>query len=153
MSRPSMRTTPEVGRSRPPRICSSVVLPEPDAPTMAMRSAGATRSVTPRSTSRVSGPWRKFLQTASAVSTGSVMTQRLGGCGARGAPGRIQGREHAEHKGDRAHPEYIEPLDVSGQLAHEIHARIQELRVQQALQSTDQRLEIVRHGDAERRAA
>ncbi len=103
------RTTPEVGGSRPPRICSSVVLPEPDAPTIAMRCAGATLRVTPRSTSSVSGPWRKLLQTLSARSTGSVMAQRLSRSRARRAPRRIHASRARTAKMPRrtpaAHPE------------------------------------------------
>ena len=36
--RPSTTTSPAVGASSPPIRCSSVLLPEPEAPTMAMRS-------------------------------------------------------------------------------------------------------------------
>ena len=40
MAEPAISTVPRVGRSSPPSSCSSVVLPDPEAPTMAMRSPG-----------------------------------------------------------------------------------------------------------------
>src|SRR5450755_3013926 len=153
MSRPSTRTSPEVGRSSPPRICRSVVLPEPDAPTMAMRSPASTLSVTPRSTSRVSGPWRKLLQTPAATSTGSVMSQRLRRCRARRAPGGVNRRQHAQQKGHRAYAQDVNAFDVCRQLAHEVHARVEKLRVQRALQSIDEHLQIVRHENPKSGAA
>ena len=42
-TRPSMRTAPEVGRSRPPIRLSSVDFPEPDGPTMETISPGGDR--------------------------------------------------------------------------------------------------------------
>src|SRR3984885_10545385 len=150
MSRPSTRTSPEVGRSRPPKICSNVVFPEPDAPTMAIRSAGATARLTPRSTSSVSGPWRKLLQTPEATNTGSIMAQCLRRCRARRAPRRVHRREHAQQEGDRADAQHVNAFDVCGQLAHEIHPRIEKLRVQHALQRVDEHLQIARYQNAER---
>src|SRR5450631_82865 len=153
MSRPSTHTVPEVGRSRPPRICKSVVLPEPEAPTIAILCPAATASVTPRSTCSVSGPWRKLLQTSTATNTESVMSQRLRRCRARSAPRRVQRREHTEQKGYGTYPQHVEPLDIRRQLAHEIHARVQKLRMQRVLQSANERLQIVRHENPERRTA
>ena len=44
-STPAMRTVPEVGRSRPARMCSSVDLPDPEGPMIAAkRPAGKSRS-------------------------------------------------------------------------------------------------------------
>jgi hypothetical protein len=47
---PSMRTTPLEGSSSVPMIESIVVLPEPDAPTIATSSPASTRRSTPCST-------------------------------------------------------------------------------------------------------
>ena len=41
----STRTSPALGLSKPPSKCSSVLLPEPDAPTMATRSPARNRQV------------------------------------------------------------------------------------------------------------
>ncbi len=49
-------TSPAVGASSPPRRCSSVLLPEPEAPTMATRSPLFTDRSTPRSTGTSAGP-------------------------------------------------------------------------------------------------
>ena len=48
-SSPVTRTVPEVGRSRVPMRWSSVVLPEPEGPTMPTSSPGPTLKLTPRS--------------------------------------------------------------------------------------------------------
>src|SRR5262249_53573088 len=130
MSRPATRTTPELGGSRPPSICSSVVLPEPEAPTIATRSPGATVSAAPRSTSSTTGPCRKLLCTPCASRTLSLMAQCLRRCSARGTPGRIDRGEHAQHECDRAHPQHIDELDISRQVAHVVDARIEELRAE-----------------------
>ena len=54
-------TAPAVGASRPPSRCSSVLLPEPEAPTMASVSPACTCRSTPRSTSTSSPPSVKRL--------------------------------------------------------------------------------------------
>ena len=46
-SRPSTVTVPEVGRSSPPSMCSSVDLPEPEVPTTATNSPFSTLRFTP----------------------------------------------------------------------------------------------------------
>ena len=47
MLRPSSSTVPEVGRSRPPSICSSVLLPCPVGPWMASQSPSSITTSTP----------------------------------------------------------------------------------------------------------
>src|SRR5438552_3116967 len=47
-SSPSRRYCPEVGRSRHPRMCIKVDLPEPDGPVTDRNSARRTSSDTPR---------------------------------------------------------------------------------------------------------
>ena len=49
-SRPSRVTLPALGVSRPPSRCNSVLLPEPEAPTMATRSPRCTSRSMPGST-------------------------------------------------------------------------------------------------------
>src|SRR5215472_11549713 len=126
MSRPVTSTAPLVGASRPPSSCSSVVLPEPDAPTIATRSPAATCSVAPSSTCSSTGPCRKLLQTSRASSTGSLTPQGLRRGGARSAPCRIDGGERAQHEGHRAHLEHVHNLDVGGQVGHVVDARVEE---------------------------
>src|SRR5688572_32124882 len=48
MRSPDSHTSPAVGESRPASNDSSVVLPEPEAPTMATVSPGATARLAPR---------------------------------------------------------------------------------------------------------
>src|SRR5215472_15140232 len=149
MSRPAIVTVPLVGASSPPKTCSSVVFPEPEAPTIATRSPLATLNVTPRSTGNSTGPWRKLLCTSRASSTASLMAQRLRGRGARRAPGRIDGRERAQHKCHAAHLEHVGPLSVGRQIAQVIDARVDELHPGEALERPDEPPEVVGQQRAE----
>ncbi len=54
---PSKSTTPEVGRSSPPSICSRVVLPCPVGPWMASHSPSSMTRSTPASASTVARPF------------------------------------------------------------------------------------------------
>jgi hypothetical protein len=56
MSVPSMDTLPEVGRSRPARMCMSVDLPEPDGPMTAVSCPFTMSSETPFSASTAVSP-------------------------------------------------------------------------------------------------
>src|SRR4051812_3660603 len=55
--RPRNAACPAVGCSRPPRICSSVLLPQPEGPTTATTSPEPTAKETPSSTSSVPKRW------------------------------------------------------------------------------------------------
>src|SRR5487761_1692937 len=156
MSRPSTSTWPLLGRSSPPRICSRVVLPEPEAPTIATRSPAATASAAPRSTSSVTGPWRKLFETSRASSTGSMppmllMAQRLCRSRAAGAPGRIDGCQRAEEERHAAYAQHVEPLHVGRKITHVVHPRVQEPSMEQPLETADERLQVVGDHGAERR--
>src|SRR5580692_7555710 len=134
MSRPATSTRPELGLSSPPRICSKVVLPEPEAPTMASRSPEAMWRLAPASTCSSSGPWRKLLQTSMACRAASVMAQRLRGGGARGPPRRIQRCQCAQDERHGADLDHVPDLHIGRQITHVVHTRIQEMRAEQALQ-------------------
>src|SRR5579883_3615073 len=153
MSSPSINTLPAVGGSRPPKICNKVVLPEPEAPTIATRSPEAISSSMPRSTSSVTGPWRKLLCSASARRTGgsNVMMQRLRGRGARSAPRGIERRERAQDERHAADARHVGPLDPGRQVAHAVHARIEEMRAEQALEPVHRGLHVMRAEDPEPR--
>ena len=116
--------------------------------------AGRDRKLTPRSTSSVSGPWRKLLQTRIGqqhrrqswrnASAGVVRAARQAGysvASTHSAKATAQTRSTSR------------PLDIGRQIAHEIHARIQKMRAQHVLQSVHQLSQIMRHEHAERRAA
>src|SRR6185295_15758450 len=142
MSRPPTSTSPAVGLSRPPRICSSVVFPDPEAPTIASRSPALIATLIPRSTSSVTGPCRKLLCTCRVSSTTSVMTQRLRGLGARGAPRRIQRSDRAQQKRHGTHLQHVDPFHVRGQIAHEVHAGIEKVSTEQLLEPAHQRFDV-----------
>ena len=54
---PRSSAAPEAGRSRPPRIDNSVLLPQPDGPTIATTSPAATSNETSSSTSSAPKRW------------------------------------------------------------------------------------------------
>ena len=56
MSVPAIETEPDVGLSRPARMCMSVDLPEPDGPMTAVSRPSAISSETPRSASTAVSP-------------------------------------------------------------------------------------------------
>ena len=56
ISTPSRMTEPDVGRSRPARMCISVDLPEPDGPMMAVNRPLGKPTVTPSSAWTVASP-------------------------------------------------------------------------------------------------
>src|SRR5690348_3623802 len=140
---------------------------------MATRSPTAIESAAPRSTSSVTGPWRKLLDTSRASSTDDLllgpswaspppprgptrsrvssevapgnllMSQRLRRSRAAGAPGRIDGRQRTKDECHTAHAQHIEPLHVGRKITHIVHPRIEELSMQQPLETADERLQIV----------
>src|ERR1700686_730425 len=154
MLRPATSTTPASGWSSPPRICSSVVLPEPEAPMTASRSPRATCSSTPVSTSSVVVPSRKLRNTPRAVRTAplpSVMTQCLGRLRTGGAPGGIQRRQRTQRKRHAADAQHIARLRIRRQIAHEVNLGIEKVCAQYTLEPVHQRLKIGGQDQSQRR--
>src|ERR1019366_2006272 len=168
MAEPAISTVPRVGRSKPPSNCSSVVLPEPDAPTMAMRSPARTLIEAPRNTCNVTAPWMNSLTSPVPASTtvfssamrvrSSVISQGFGGQQPRGAPGRIQRGHARQNEREHADLDDVRQPNVRRQVAHEINACIQEFEADYVFQAMHQRLQVDRdqnpqddsEGDAER---
>src|SRR3569833_1475823 len=147
ISRPSTKTCPVVGRSSPPRICSKVVLPDPEAPTIAIRSPAPAAKFTPRSTSSVTGPCVKFFCTSRASNTNSLMSESLGRRGPRCAPRRINRRHSTQQEGNGARAHDVQPLDVRWQITHVVDARIQEMGTERTYKRGNQGLQVVgEHG-------
>src|SRR4051812_21534882 len=151
MSLPSTSTCPCEGLSRPPRICSSVVLPEPDAPTIDSRSPARIETFTAFSTSSVTGPCWKCLATLRASRTDSVMSQSLGRRGSRRAPSGVDRGEYAEQEGHDADADHVRHLHVGRQLTHVIDARIHELHAEGVLDARNDGLDVECEQDAEAR--
>src|SRR5688572_17299953 len=116
---PSTLTCPPLASSRPPSRCSSVLLPEPDVPTIATRSPAATSRSTPISTGTSTSPWWKVLRRSRQAITGplvpllitrhsslithhsslvthhsSLVAQRLGRVDLRRPPAGVDRRQH-----------------------------------------------------------
>ncbi len=73
ISVPSMETVPEVGRSRPARMCMRVDLPEPEGPITAVSWPRPMSSETPRSASTATSPepYRRCRAVASTTACGA----------------------------------------------------------------------------------
>ena len=71
-----MITSPALGRSRRPAICSRVNLPEPDGPVSATISPGSSENETPFRTSSEVPPCSKVRRTSRSTRT-SLIPQRL----------------------------------------------------------------------------
>src|SRR5829696_9793410 len=108
MSSPATRTVPRSARSRPPSTCSSVLLPTPEAPTMATISPRATVNDRPRRTAIAPFGVRYDLARSSTSTIGALITppspttKRLGGI----EPGRLtrridRGQEADDQRGAR----------------------------------------------------
>src|SRR5512134_335147 len=130
--RPSTMTCPPEGASSPPSRCSNVLLPDPEAPTIAMRSPCSTSRSTPISTGTSSGPPEYVLRKPRQASTGtrSFIAQRRRRIDACGFPRRVDRREERERQRDRGDRDHIRPLEVRGQLADVIHRLVEELHVE-----------------------
>src|SRR4029079_10832617 len=155
---PATRTSPGVGSSSPPRSCSNVVLPDPEAPMIATRSPFATLSWTPRSTSILRPTSAKVFTRpiASSTTSASLITQRLGRRLARGHERGIQRREDREHERENRDLGNLERPQLRGQVAQEIDVRRQQIYPEPTLQQRDDVAELPAHEqrerDAERRA-
>src|SRR4029079_18960177 len=137
---PWTSTSPPVGASSPPSRCKSVLLPEPDAPTIARRSPGATDRSMPSSTGTSSGPLREVLRRPRHSSTAgrpspaaSLIAQRLRGIDLGGAPARIQRREQRQQQRNRGDQHDIGALQVRRDLADVVDALVEELNAERAL--------------------
>src|SRR5689334_18489366 len=137
---PCTSTSPAVGASSPPRRCNSVLLPEPDAPTIASRSPGATARSMPSSTGTSSVPLRYVFFRPRHSSTGptaeradSLIAQRLGGIDPGGAPAGIERREQRQQQRYRRDQDDVAALQIGRQLADVIDALVEELDAECAL--------------------
>src|SRR6188508_482827 len=142
MSLPAIFTSPAVGRSSPPRIWSSVVLPEPDAPMIARRSPARTLRFTPCSTCRSIGPWRNARSTPLASMTSSLvsfMAKGLRRQRTRRAPRGVDSRERRQCERHARHLQYVAEANLGRQITHEVDTRIQELYAEKTLDSANDR--------------
>ena len=153
MARPAITTVPRVGRSRPPSSCSSVVLPEPEAPTIARRSPGADRGWTPAQHLQRPPPWTKSLarscpraRIVRVLHEFDAILSHSAGLPpeqARRAPGRD--RASPAHASTKATPQIRNTslaLHVRRQIAHVVDARVQELEAEEVLEAVHQRLQV-----------
>src|ERR1700722_17412152 len=150
-----MPTVPRVGRSRPPNSCSSVVLPDPEAPTMAIRSAARTLIFAPRSTCSVTPPWTNSLARSTPSSTvpvepsstvsveldmvlSSIISQRFSRQQSRRPHRRIDGGNARQDEGECADAQHVAQAYMCGQIAHEVHASVQKFESDHGLERVDE---------------
>src|ERR1700692_3793082 len=137
MADPAISTVPLVGKSSPPSSCRSVVLPDPEAPTMAILSPARTLMDAARNTWIFTSPWTNSLASSFPSSTtafefdivfqSSIVSQRFCGQQASGARRRIQRGEAGEHERETANARHVRRPHAGRQVAHAVHAGVQEL--------------------------
>src|ERR1700687_5542396 len=152
---PWTRTSPPVGASSPPNRCKSVLLPDPDAPTIATRSPRSTARSMPRSTGTSSGPPRYVFLSAWHSSTGVAalfIAQGLRRVDFRGAPARVQRRQQRERKRDQRNQRDVAALQIGRQLADVIDALVQKLKAERALDGRHDGSDVERQRNAPRDA-
>src|SRR5471032_2199933 len=124
-----MMTSPEVGFSSRPAICSSVVLPEPLGPSNATISPRRTWRSTPRRISNRWPPCSKLRRTSLSSRTtlfwalfwGLLTAKRLHGVELRRLPSRVKRggeRKHERHARDQRH---LARLHLGRQLREEVY--------------------------------
>src|SRR5690606_26407805 len=150
---------PSLGSSSPPRRCSSVLLPEPEAPTMATISPARTARSTPSSTTSAESPspnTRRSPEQASTASLpaagASLIAQGFRRPDARGPPARIdRRRERHQARGDTDDDD-IARMEVARQVVDEIDALRQHLEPERPLDRAHERSDVERAQHAERHA-
>src|SRR3569623_3652551 len=118
---PSSATRPRVGTSSPPSKCSSVRLPEPEAPTMATDSPAFTSKSTSSSTCTSVLPCRNVLPNPLQRSTISLIAQRLRRIDARSAPAWVQRRGQTDEERDTGNDAHVTPYQFGRLFADVVH--------------------------------
>src|SRR5690606_33773965 len=136
--RPASQTSPLVGVSRPPSMFSSVVLPEPELPTMATRSPACSRRSTFCSTCRLWGPTAYSLLRLRHSNTTSVITKCLrrlcSGC----ASGQIQICKETYAQGRATDYNHMGPVELSRQIGGKVSIRAGKLDGHKVFKPGDQ---------------
>src|SRR5690349_67261 len=132
-TRPSTSTSPRVSVSSPPMMCSSVLLPDPEAPTIASVSPRLRLKLTSVSTSVLRSPSSYVLAIPLARNTMFLsmvedlfIAQRLRRLRARSAPRGIERRQQREHEGDQRNPADVAGDQLAGHFADVIDVRRKE---------------------------
>src|SRR5690606_38345899 len=110
---------------------SSVVLPEPELPTMATRSPARRRRSTSSSTLRLCGPTAYSLPSLRHSRTRSVITQCLRRLGTRCPPGRIERCKEAHAQRGAADDDDVRPDQLGRQITDEVHIGTEKLGPEQ----------------------
>src|SRR5690606_2288721 len=147
-SSPASQTLPSLGVSSPPSRFSSVLLPEPELPTMATRWPGYSSSCRPLSTLTDSGPCSQPCPRTRQQSTArpsadftfitcSRVAWRLRRLGTGRAPGRVKGGEKAQDQRRHANLDHIGSHQPRRQVVDEIHIGVEKPVPDQPLQGGD----------------
>src|SRR6218665_3643586 len=134
---------PEVGASSPPSRCSKVLLPEPDAPTMASVWPAWTCRSTPCKTRTSRRPSVKRLVRPRACRTApwapapaagvSFMAHRLGRVHPAGTPTGVEGGNEGQRQRDHGNRHDVAALRLAGHFADQVDVLGQKARVQRLL--------------------
>src|SRR5258706_2632545 len=146
--RPPMTTSPLVAASNPPNRCSKVLLPEPDAPTIATCSPLAIERLTPSNTRTSTLPCRYTLRKSRHDRAASLIAQRLGRIDFGGAVARVDGREQAHHEREKRRQQYVRRAQFGRQVADLVDVFRQELETEHVLDERHDDIYIQRERDS-----
>src|SRR5689334_23283369 len=123
--------------SSSPTAWSSVDLPDPDGPSSATISPGATSRSTPRNTSIVTSPWVKLRLRPLVTRTGSLIAQDLHWVGACSPVGGIKRREERQHQRGQHDRGHLDRIGLRRQIGEKANRRIPEVLPRQLLDCID----------------
>src|SRR5262249_46979352 len=152
---PRTSTWPEVGGSRRPRICSSVVLPTPDFPMSETVSRSRICRSMPFSTGIDCPPSlnsRRSSRASRIAVIGSLVAQRACRIEPRGADRGIDGEEHARDDGEREDHADLVPVEHRGEALQQVDLGVEELQPEALVEESLDRVQVPGDEEAEREA-
>src|SRR5210317_1570577 len=143
MSFPAKVTEPLVGLSSPPSKCMKVVLPAPEAPTIAIRAPAEILRLTSLSTSTLPRSVIKlFDRDSTAIIIWLFISERFGRVHFCGPPCRINCRHQGNRHRNNHDCEHIAGIDDRREVVHTVNALVENLDVEEVFQSLDKRIGI-----------
>src|SRR6266446_9164728 len=146
---PLTTTSPAVGGSNRPQICSRVDFPAPDGPIRATSSPGLMASETSWTTSSRPEPCWKLRVTFWRANTGSLIAKGLDRIEPRRTPGGVKGGEKRENKRHDHDDRHFTGIHDRRQLGQEIDGVGKQLRAQQVLHRLADRFDVIGEGKPE----
>src|SRR4051812_5945767 len=148
---PWIRIEPSKPPSSSPTAWSRVDLPEPEGPSKATISPAPTLRSMPRRTWMVTPAWTK-LRLRPVTSSASLIAKHLHRIGVRRLPGRIEGREEAQHQRHDDDRGDFDRIGLGRQIGEKADRGIPEILTGDGLDRDHHRLAVEKEDRAKRQA-